>query len=931
VWVVAALALASATPQPLVLVPLPENEAECVLHERIAAVLDLVPEVRVLRAAKKPGEKLDATRVRLRADLALARENATIAAAGKSTKVQPIGIDSFAALAAVWPPNFPALPAAHALGAANPDALMAACRNEAAAYNLSGPAIGSVVRDRVDPPASLNTRVLERWAHARTQLKKGEAKKALPVLKAVVESLARGNIGPVWRRPVPQGGAIPSSLSLFGDLVVSFEAGTFVALDVTSGEERWRAAMGTSEPDLVEADKLLLAILENKIVALDPKNGTSVWSLELMGPHPEIVVKDGRIFAAGTEEMVAIDPMKGDVIWRFDPLDDIAAGPATVGADLVLPSATFVHVLSTGDGKEKRKIDVKDEISSPLAITPKGAIWALVGSDEVVHLDPEKGEVTRRVTRFPGADWPPAVGGERLVVAARRGKKQMIAYLDATVKAGVVKLFYGSHAPLLALPNDSGVVHPMESPFAIVARNLDGKPLWTAKQKASVASLSTSDGMIAGATGTRAIVLDRKQGQLVQLVELDGRITEVVLGPKGGAAVLERGAIYGLPAANDPRPVRWLEEARMDLARAHLQLKQTPAALALVRTVVNKNPNQLDALALRAEAMETQPPLAVVDWLELISRAPRGDAMVVRAQEALTKLAGVQERIALDDPIEDVAVAGDTVLLLVKGSATARTLADPNTVVWTKPAKAIGAALDGFEIDGGFFDRQGKQTGRRAADQKLVGDSLFAIETGKANAISRLEANAKQKWRQTFDGQVDVLAADARWVLVGDTAEGVQLLDANTGTRKWLLPLGAHATGAWIGEETVLVKMEKGYRSLALEDGRTRLNLPGTPGTAARTSSGYLVALGKVVMIADEKAKQKAVPMAAAVEHLAGSFVALQDGSLAALDLAKGGAVAKLRLGPFKEITLADKLLVALREDGTVLLIDAARSLKSRK
>ena len=79
-----AAALASVAPQPLVLIPVPENEAECVLHERIAAVLDLVPEVRVLRAKRQPGEKLEAARVRLSADLALGRENASLAAAGKA-------------------------------------------------------------------------------------------------------------------------------------------------------------------------------------------------------------------------------------------------------------------------------------------------------------------------------------------------------------------------------------------------------------------------------------------------------------------------------------------------------------------------------------------------------------------------------------------------------------------------------------------------------------------------------------------------------------------------------------------------------------------------------------------------------------------------------------------------------------------------------
>ncbi len=920
--------LASQGPQPLVLIPPPENEAECVLHERLAAVLDLIPDVRVVRAPRGKDEKLEAARVRLKADLALAREGGDLIAAGRSTKSAPIGNDSFAALAGVWPPGFPPLPEVHAMGAANADALLAACRNDApAAYAASGPAIGSVVRARLDPPSSVNGRVLERWAQAEAAVRRGDNRRAVPVLKQVVDSLAHGFVGPVWRRSPAS--PPPTRISLLDDLLVAFEAGTFVALDPTSGEERWRATLGTAEPELVQVDHLLLALLETKIVALDPRNGKPSWTLDLLAPNPEIVFFGGRLFVSGSEQLLAIDPNKGDVLWKFDPLDDVTAGPTLVGTDLALPSSTFIHVINTADGAEKRKIDLKDEISSPLAVTAKGSLWALVGSDEVVLVDPQRGEITKRVTRFPGVEWPPAVGGERLAVTARRGRKTLLAILDPSTRSGIGRIFSGASSPVLSLPDYSGVVHPADGPYAVLARNFDGKPIWSARQRAPVSSLSTFSGVIAGATGTRAIMLDHQRGQLIQVVDLEGKIAEVAVGPKGGAAVLEKGTIYGLPAGNDPRPTRWLEQARMDLARAYVALGQRAPALALAHAVLVRNPHQLDARALHAQATEGHPTEAVVDWLDLIARAPKGDPLVMRAGEALRRLAGIEARLALDDPIEDLAVAGDQLLVLVKGTVTARALADPGKVLWSKPGKAIGAALDGFEIDGGFIDRAGKAGGRRAKEQRLAGGALFAVESGKANALSRLDAAGKPKWRQTFDAPTDMLTADQRFAMVGTDADGVQLLEVATGARKWLLPIGAHATGAWLGEETALVKSEKGFRGLALEDGKTRfdLSIPGET-LAVATASGYLVASGRRAILVDERGKQRPIVMPGSIVALEPGFVALEDGTLAAIDLDRAIIAGRQKLGPFKRLVESAGRLIGLRTDGTVLVIDVRGKLK---
>ena len=62
-----------------------------------------------------------------------------------------------------------------------------------------------------------------------------------------------------------------------------------------------------------------------------------------------------------------------------------------------------------------------------------------------------------------------------------------------------------------------------------------------------------------------------------------------------------------------------------------------------VKAILAKNPGQLDALALKAEISESVPSVAVSAWLDLMTRAPRGDGSALGGQarvECLLQIVG---------------------------------------------------------------------------------------------------------------------------------------------------------------------------------------------------------------------------------------------------------------------------------------------------
>jgi outer membrane protein assembly factor BamB len=165
----------------------------------------------------------------------------------------------------------------------------------------------------------------------------------------------------MWRHAGPELAGSWSTPTVAGDaVVVATVHGWLRGVDLTTGEERWRAALDGPWPvarPAVVGDSLVVAVGSGGTVAafaLD--DGSARWSVTLgparrarrpYGREPgghsagPVVSDDGRhVVAAGASgRVVAVEAATGRVVWEHDVGSPVDTGPALVGDRVVLVTA----------------------------------------------------------------------------------------------------------------------------------------------------------------------------------------------------------------------------------------------------------------------------------------------------------------------------------------------------------------------------------------------------------------------------------------------------------------------------------------------------------------------------------------------------------------------------------------------------------------
>jgi outer membrane protein assembly factor BamB len=970
----AGFAAMSAARPILVFVPDEANAEACFAAERVAAVIALTPGARLVRGRMLDDESLEKARQRLGADLALrgsrtskdVSEEATLELARadraleKKTLFGPVLDRVETALEAIWPKDGPPLAKIGAPGAANAAALEAACRHDAiAAYLLSGSAIGRAVRSLVAPP-SPDPRppwpLAYRWSKASALRRAGKAKEAVAMLKTVFLSLARGETMPIWRREPKS--PVPSAIDLFGSTIVVFQNGRFSGIDARSGLDLWKREVSRANPHLVDlGEGLALALLEHEVIALDLKDGKMRWRVAIASPFPEVAKSGGRIFIGGTEQVLAIDRAKGDIAWTFDPLKDMVSGPTLIGSNLVLAAESQIVLLDVATGQEKKRIDVGDEISAPLSITGKGAIWAMVGSDQTVLIDPTQAALKVRAADLPGMEWPPAPLGEQLVVAFHRSPvKRFLAYLDAGAKNGLRRAYPGASPPVVALPSFTGVVHLQDRPPMIIARDLDGNPMWRVPEPKRIVDLSVQGDVVVAAVGTHAIIRDPKRGALIQDVDIGEPVRKAVIGPEIGAVLADGGAIYGFPSTSDPRPKAWLARARLELGQALFELDQALVASQLAKQVLDRDPEDIDALLLFAKTHERlRAPDAPERWRQLAIAAPRTDPVQQDVERALGSLAGISARISLEKPITRAIGGTDGVIVVRTGGGVAALTTKPSFAhVWRKSDGELFKYGDGTIRVGDDLVRAQDGT----VVQKLDGatplplsgallwrrprsDGPDAGGSGCSDEIVRQGADKSEMWRLPLERcTLTPIEADAQFVVLADKEKGeISIVFASSGSRASSISTGEPIVAVSLSDQKVLVQLAKKLVSFDAETGKKELTMAILPietiNRIAPIEKGWLIA-GRQRLRGIERTRGRplfVLALPSPLDKLAISpstqraIATLADGSLTALDLAKGAVRGRIKLGKIVELEPAGDSVLALEESGALLVIDPKRDL----
>jgi len=204
----------------------------------------------------------------------------------------------------------------------------------------------------------------------------------------------------------PCAGAVVNTAGLPRLLIVTEGDRHLVAIDLASGEARWRYAYGRSgTPRMKRVGKLLyIATGDTSLTALDVQTGAVVWRvrdrLRFFGSlgvdHETLFAVSGGSASAAT--LHAIDPYSGQAQWRAS----LAQQPCSIeGSPLLTPRAV---ALTMRDRRGIRLVAFDRTSGAPLfetrdAIAPIGTSWLAVDTlllgntphGDVLAVDAESG------------------------------------------------------------------------------------------------------------------------------------------------------------------------------------------------------------------------------------------------------------------------------------------------------------------------------------------------------------------------------------------------------------------------------------------------------------------------------------------------------------------------------------------------------------
>jgi outer membrane protein assembly factor BamB len=163
---------------------------------------------------------------------------------------------------------------------------------------------------------------------------------------------------PLWRYACEN---LCSEPAMAGDLIFVNDSGDVAALDIATGEERWRAAIGEvavfgPAPNLpAVADGVVFAGIGDLLAALDAATGEERWSVDIGDTITSPAAISSEIVVVGTDfgEVVALSIEDGSERWRFDTGDSVVGQPAVAEQTIYVTSLQgSLTALDLSNGEE---------------------------------------------------------------------------------------------------------------------------------------------------------------------------------------------------------------------------------------------------------------------------------------------------------------------------------------------------------------------------------------------------------------------------------------------------------------------------------------------------------------------------------------------------------------------------------------------------
>jgi outer membrane protein assembly factor BamB len=115
-----------------------------------------------------------------------------------------------------------------------------------------------------------------------------------------------------------------------GWLIAADEAGTVLALRATDGTLIWRASFGVpvhAAPALA-ADRVYVALADNRVVSIDVSTGDTRWTRRLGGPPNDMRALDDRVYVGSDDNFFyCLLAGNGEIAWRWRTGADVIGVP----------------------------------------------------------------------------------------------------------------------------------------------------------------------------------------------------------------------------------------------------------------------------------------------------------------------------------------------------------------------------------------------------------------------------------------------------------------------------------------------------------------------------------------------------------------------------------------------------------------------------
>jgi outer membrane protein assembly factor BamB/beta-lactamase regulating signal transducer with metallopeptidase domain len=202
--------------------------------------------------------------------------------------------------------------------------------------------------------------------------------------------------------------------------------GTLYALDLATGDERWRFknANGFSAPASVRGGLLYLGDLDGKLLCLNSATGALKWTFAAEGPieNGANIYRDSVIFGSQDASLYCLDAATGRLIWKLVTDDQIRSFPTIAGDRIFVAGCDGkLHVVDAATGKPLAAVP----LDGPTGCTPAvRGDRVFVGTEEGKFLGIDWRHAKRAWTyqhpdRKAGYRSSPALTDDVVVVASR--------------------------------------------------------------------------------------------------------------------------------------------------------------------------------------------------------------------------------------------------------------------------------------------------------------------------------------------------------------------------------------------------------------------------------------------------------------------------------------------------------------------------------